>query len=136
MNNKAVLDRETGLVWSRDAYDTTGGDQSSTWALAKDNCEAAHWGTGRLGWRLPSIEELTSLLTVAPSPLPFQSPTIGLPAGHPFAIPPIINNPLYWSATEVTAGGSLARVLNLANGAVASIPKTQIAQYWCVRSSR
>jgi hypothetical protein len=131
LNGKAVLDRETGLVWLREAYDI-GGDQSSPWSLAWLNCTAAHWGTGRMGWRLPTVSELGSLLTVAPSP----TFAISLPPGHPFALPASIPQ-VYWTSTEAAyyaaADGSRAMVVNVANGAVVSALKTQYYQYWCVR---
>jgi hypothetical protein len=53
-NNDAVLDRETGLVWMR----TFGGAVS--YLTAQEICSANVVG-GRAGWRLPTIEELTSL---------------------------------------------------------------------------
>jgi hypothetical protein len=69
MNNEAVLDNETGLVWQRDA--TVNG--APAWAVADANCETSLTG-GRRGWRLPGPNELGSLGNTA----------TGLPAGHPF----------------------------------------------------
>jgi len=90
-NSEAVLDRETGLVWERSP------DVSSlkTWFTARSHC--LNRGSGaRKGWRLPSIQELQSLLD--PS-IPVGS--LSLPPGHPFTnvrFEP--RNPdFYWSAT-------------------------------------
>ena len=71
MNSDAVLDRETGLVWER-APDAT----TLSWPLAQTQC-VTKTVSNRRGWRLPTIQELQSL--VDPTQL---NPT--LPAGHPF----------------------------------------------------
>jgi|GEM_PF-1121865 len=68
---KAVLDKETGLVWqwspSKDRV---------SWDYAKTFCLQASTGN-RFGWRLPTVEEFRSLL------IPGQyNPS--LPVGHPF----------------------------------------------------
>lgn len=74
-NQEAVLDRETGLVWQRS---TLPGIYS--FGEAEVQCFASRVG-GRMGWRLPSIQELTSLFDPAATAAPF------LPAGHPFSVP-------------------------------------------------
>src|SRR4030095_10506133 len=53
-NNEAVLDRETGLVWLRAPMG------EAAWAQASENCVRAKTG-GRGSWRLPTINELSSL---------------------------------------------------------------------------
>ena len=72
-NNEAVLDRETGLVWERSPVSVLGTD----WFTAVSACERLIVAN-RLGWRLPSVQELTSLV----------DPTQGnpaLPPGNPFS---------------------------------------------------
>jgi Protein of unknown function (DUF1566) len=80
----AVLDRETGLVWEQ---------SPSTSRVLFDSgfCNDKNVGN-RKGWRLPTIQELASLVdpTVA-------SPGPTLPAGHPFSN---VQSSLYWSATD------------------------------------
>src|ERR1700687_920579 len=53
----AVLDRETGLVWERDASS----GENFNWFAAARSCYSKGIG-GRKGWRPATIEELTSLL--------------------------------------------------------------------------
>lgn len=128
MNSKAVLDRETGLVWARDSYDTTGGSQSGPWDLAAHNCYNGDWGTGRKGWRLPSAPELTSLLV----PSAAASTSFGMPAGHPFAMLALPSS--FW--TDTLVDGGRARVVFMPTGTLGSASTTAAHGYWCVRSGR
>jgi Protein of unknown function (DUF1566) len=90
MGNAAVLDRETGLVWQR----TPPAASNEFWQLSTTRCASAVTG-GRLGWRLPTMQELSSLL----DPTATSGPP--LPAGHPFlGVPPAA---AYWTATSSSA---------------------------------
>jgi hypothetical protein len=71
MNNAAVLDNETGLVWQR-----TVGPPVEDWEFAWSLCVANATG-GRRGWRMPTVSELQSLIEPGAS-------NPALPAGHPF----------------------------------------------------
>ncbi len=95
-----VLDRLTGLTWSRDA-DPLGR------LLPWDEAEQAVSRLDDGGWRLPSINELESLVDAAA-----HSPA--LPAGHPFANV----REAYWSATESGYEAGWAFCLYLHKGAV------------------
>ena len=89
MNSEAVLDRETGLVWAK----TPSSSPSPTWFQANGTCIGASIGN-RMGWRLPTIQELTSLI----DPSNFN----GNPAfqsGHPFVG---ISSSSFWSSTTVS----------------------------------
>ena len=128
MNSQAVLDRETGLVWTRQAMDV-GGDSSGPWSQAAQNCDNAHWATGRRGWRLPTVAELTSLLVVSP---------VGLPAGHPFVVPATLQQSSYWTASEdtLTANPDRAKFVNIVSGGVGVADKVSALQVWCVRGGQ
>lgn len=71
-SNEAVLDRETGLVWWKRV------EESSPY-IATGYCATSTKG-GRMGWRLPTISEVTSLL----DPSINNGAVPPLPVGHPF----------------------------------------------------
>src|SRR3984893_6524811 len=58
-NNEAVLDKETGLVWQRSPLVHNGAGVNFVDAVRA--CYNADTGA-RMGWRLPTPEELTSLI--------------------------------------------------------------------------
>jgi hypothetical protein len=75
----AVLDRETGVVWSRKTVAVTpfaGGIESACWGLVIGK---------RIGWRLPTVRELQSLVDLSVTLVPGQTL---LPVGHPFLVSP------------------------------------------------
>ena len=129
-NDAAVLDQETGLVWESSP---TG---MSDWFEALEFCHAAIVGN-RLGWRLPGVEELLSL--IAPGQ---RNPA--LPLGHPFQGIKFGDFDRYWAATTSKSNTGLdlaysmgfARASALPNDNVAEIifdTKTETHFYWCVR---
>ena len=84
-SNAAVLDKETGLVWER--------TPSSSIFVPEDahrHCNTLSIGN-RFGWRLPTIQELASLID------PTQA-NPSLPLGNPFTNINFTDD-LYWSAT-------------------------------------
>lgn len=119
-NNEAVLDNATGLVWERSPQTT-----SVRWVAARRNCIEKTMG-GQKGWRLPSLEELTSLVDFSIAP---PGPT--LPPGHPFLT---VQSTVYWSATRVDedAKGSWAVHFGLGGGAT-FINWAHSVSSWCVR---
>ena len=75
LSDDIVLDKETGLVWARQT--TQVGDHD--WEQATLCSRVATLGN-RKGWRLPTVEELSSLLDMSG---PGTDGTM-LPEGHPF----------------------------------------------------
>lgn len=118
--NDAVLDKQTGLVWEKSPQAT-----STRWSVAHRTCIEKNVG-GQKGWRLPSLEELASL--VDPSVVP---PGLALPPGHPFLT---VQATVYWSATRVDedARGSWAVHFGLGGGAT-FINWAHSVPSWCVR---
>jgi hypothetical protein len=117
MSDAAVLDRETGLVWERTPV--TG---KLVWNLARGGCYKREVAN-RFGWRLPTIEELSSLVDNGNS-----NPS--LPAGHPFNIQ--LDNP-YWTTTSVAWFTTYAYTVRFSNGNINEDPKGSSCYYWCVR---
>jgi hypothetical protein len=119
-NSEAVLDKETGLVWERspEAID-------HTWSEARSQCVTRTTGN-RIGWRLPSVHELESLID--PS-VAFPGPA--LPPGHPFLN---VRSGAYWSATSFAFEPSFAWLANFLGGNLPRALKTTgDAPAWCVR---
>ncbi len=124
MGGVAVKDKETGLVWDQSPVITT-----RSWANASIHCYGREVG-GRKGWRLPTIEELASLVDSTQS-----SPA--LPSGHPFSNVQLAS---YWSATtragNTTITGHAWYVSFFNNGAVGTIPNFNDLYVWCVRGGQ
>ena len=93
-NSQAVLDRVTGLVWERTPSTQTFPaiiDPSSFDIFSSaGHCIGIAVG-GQAGWRLPSIQELQSLLDITQDS--------GLPAGSPFVG---AGGETFWSSTRAS----------------------------------
>jgi len=118
----AVLDTETGLVWEQSPSTTT-----ENWLNAQIHCILLIKG-GRLGWRLPTIQELASL--VDPNN-PGGNPD--LPPGHPFSN---VQSSHYWSATTLAADTSAAWAVNFNVGRPDGDLKAGFDFVWCVRGGQ
>jgi len=116
LDGNAVLDKETGLVWEK-SPDTTIRD----WSTACDHCYNLVVDN-RKGWRLPTIEETTSLIDASQS-------NPALPIGHPFS-------PSYWFyfwSSTTHSDTYNAWVINFNTGSAAGSDKTSSNYAWCVR---
>jgi hypothetical protein len=130
----AVLDKETGRVWeqspSTDTFCWTASASCPGTGLAPDalsHCYQLEVG-GRKGWRVPTIEELASLVDT-----PQGSPTTpALPAGHPFNVLPTP----HWSSTTNASDASRAWAVGFATGSVFNPVKTATREAWCVRGGQ
>ena len=130
----AVLDKETGRVWeqspSTDTFCWTASASCPGTGLAPDAlsyCYQLQVG-GRKGWRVPTIEELASLVDTSQG-----SPTTpALPAGHPFNVLPTP----HWSATSNASDASRAWAAGFATGSVFRVVKTASREVWCVRGGQ
>jgi hypothetical protein len=114
-NSAAVLDRETGLVWEKAPSIV------SDWRDSVASCVIVTKG-GRFGWRLPTAQELTSLIDL---------PNLTLPPGHPFTAP----SEVYWTATSSGFDGPVpaAWVVSFQGSSPIFKSKTESAGAWCVR---
>ena len=122
MNSEAVLDRETGLVWEQSpdihAYE---------WRVALARCGGLTKG-GRLGWRLPTIQELASLIEATQS-------THSLPSGHPFSYVQLNNDSFYWSANTSVDISTGAWGMYFSVGPFV-LDKGTSGYVWCVRGGQ
>jgi hypothetical protein len=124
---EAVLDRETGLVWERAPSAST----FPSWFIASRLCISSEVG-GRLGWRLPTVQEISSLM----------DPTIlsgvpNLPVSHPFVFGTDLD---FWTGTASDEGSTpsayFVRMSNVV-GRLSVGPKASSGvRKWCVRSSQ
>lgn len=125
LNDEAVLDMETGLVWQRSPDNTA----VLPWAEQFSTCRRAVTGD-RKGWRMPAIEEYFSLVVVAPI-------SDSLPEEHPFM--GISELTEYFSATTdvVDPANALWFGCSGVNGTGGcgggSEAKTNSYRTWCVR---
>ena len=123
MSSAAVLDRETGLVWEK-----TPDNAFRNWISARQFCVQKTVGN-RMGWRLPSVSELSSLYNVGGSGF-----TGGLP-GAPF----VNGRSGYWTGNGlVDFGTQLAFIVSftigLGDGAFLQIANSEFSA-WCVRGA-
>jgi hypothetical protein len=117
--NEAVLDKQTGLIWEKSPQTT-----SAKWTLANRACLEKSIG-GQKGWRLPSLEELASLVDSSIAP-----PSLALPPSHPFVA---IQSAVYWSATRPGEDPKGAWGVHFGLGGGATfINWAHSVQAWCV----
>lgn len=117
MDGAAALDKETGLVW-----ELSPSDVPIIWSTVQSQCFSRFVG-GRFGWRVPTAEELASLVTVivGPSALPDGHPFVGV-AGY------------YWSATTDTFSSINALAVSFTGASLGLFNKNATGiRPWCVR---
>ncbi len=121
-SNDLVVDKETGLVWTRNANPIG----SYNWLDSNTLCREFVL-CNRVGWRLPTIEEISSLVDRNQS-------NPALPSGHPFLdIQFGASNPTYWTSTNSENPTSAAWFLNFNIGAAGLGNKSITGYVWPVR---
>ena len=120
----AVLDKETGLVWER-----TPGTSLINWHQAEMGCNRRIVG-GRMGWRLPTVQELSRLA----NGISMQYSVVVLPAGHPFQL----SRYVYWTTTLSAANPSPqfpaeAWLVAFFSSVPWTEPTSTLKTAWCVR---
>lgn len=120
-----MLDRETGLIWEQTPKDPTA---DAGWAFALSACQEAKTG-GRMGWRLPGINELLSLAQ------PDLNLNLVLP-NSPFNINVI--GVLFWTSTMDQGGQAYGvRFGGLGiGGTIVDVPTNSGLGSWCVRGGQ
>jgi len=121
-NGEAVLDKETGLVWEQSPSTTT-----FSWLNAQIHCNQLNVG-GRLGWRVPTIQELATLVDPNNS-----GGNPDLPPGHPFTN---VQSSEYWSATTRATSTGVAWVVLFGSGSVGVGGMVSTHFVWCVRGGQ
>ena len=128
MNNEAVLDHETGLVWQRSP-------STSPMLLHTANFFCAQLETGgRFGWRMPKTEELFSLLDPTQKNNNLGGPP-ALPVGHPFLN---VSGDFHWVKDRYMPpfnSNTNMSILFLRDGIINSTDTTQSFPVWCVRGA-
>jgi hypothetical protein len=90
-----------------------------------DSCQPKNVG-GRYGWRLPTVDELASLVDISQS-------NPALPSGHPFIN---VQSSDYWSASTDTYYPASAWRVGFTSGLVAPNAKIVNDYVWCVRGGQ
>jgi hypothetical protein len=118
----AVLDKKTGLVWERSPE-----TKQQNWVNAQSSCNVKTVG-GRKGWRLPTLQELMSLV----DPTQYNP---ALPSGHPFTFGRL-RSFTGWSATPNAIVTDVAQIVEFSAGQQGGSLKTTTHQAWCVRGGQ
>jgi len=101
-----VWDKETGLIWARNA-NLPG--KALNWLDANTACRCLKLAN-RIGWRLPTVEELSSLIDP-------RNSNPSLPAGHPFTSVQFgVGVWAYWTCTNYENPSAGAWFVNLGSG--------------------
>ncbi len=118
----AILDKETGLIW--DKYVPFTPYSTGDFKTAQAICYTVGIA-GRYGWRLPTVEELFSLVDL--------SGPGNLPPNHPF----VITDPTatFWTSTTINLSNADGLGMAISFNPVGCYydSKATIHQVWCVR---
>jgi len=115
--DSTVTDIATRLIWQKS-------DAKRDWEAANTYCEELDYANSQ-DWRLPSIEELRTIVDLTKSDLTIDP--IAFPETKPS---------LYWSATTFDANYHNAMVVDFSNGDFYSDEKTFSNYVRCVRQGQ
>jgi len=131
-DNDAVFDRETGRVWEQSPSTT----MFTTWFDALDHCYTLEVG-GRKGWRLPTVEELASLIDTSQLNPDFKP---ALPPRNPFSNVQGGNGTNgYWTATTNARNQSFVWRVEFGTGRLTNAENKSFELQdfaWCVRGGQ
>ena len=118
-----VLDKETGLIWPRNAFLVP---TPNTWLNTRTSAREFKFAN-RIGWRLPTVEELSSLVDT-------RNSRPALPSNHPFVNVQVGATALgYWTSTPFEDGSGAGWFVNLDSGAAGPGNATIPGHFWPVR---
>ena len=128
-SDDVVWDKETGLIWARNA-NLPG--QALSWLDANTACRVQKLAN-RIGWHLPTVEELSSLIDT-------RNSNPSLPTGHPFiSVQSGAGVWGYWTCTNYEDPSAGAWFVNLGSGAAGPALKggnpPVLGFIWPVRAS-
>ncbi len=121
MGGEGVLDKQTGLTWARNA-DLAGGRKPFQEAVKF--CQDLEIGN-RKGWRLPTKEELITILDTSRS-------HPALPDGYPFKNVARVSPSSYWTGTTYEGNSKSAYLISLSVGRVSDELKLFDCRIWPV----
>lgn len=125
LDGSAVLDKETGLVWAKSPPST-----QFFWVDAMVEVPKMTIA-GRRGWRVPTVDELSSLIDME-APVVSNQPR--LPSGHPFQNVKLY---WYWSSTLALEADHVWAVYMGNDSSVGTPDKANSNYYvWPVRGGR
>ena len=129
MGGEAVLDNQTGFVWVRDSQFL---GKKVSWEDAVKFCVSMSLG-GKKGWRLPTRDELITLLDTSQS-------EPALPEGHPFLNIENLSTSSgspggynYWSSTDFKDDNNYAWIVSFYYGKASDSLKLMDANVWAIR---
>jgi hypothetical protein len=118
--NGTVTDTKSGLMWVKNPLEVF--PDKMRWKVASGKCRALNL-QGVSGWRVPSKEELLSLLDLTqPGGLPKNHPFIGVQAGD------------YWSSTLQTDDPKYGWYVDFLQGNVKTRDVMMPTYVWPVRN--
>lgn len=123
LDGLAVLDKDTGLTWER--FPEVIARDAASFFEGRQACHRKVIA-GRIGWRFPTLDELSSLVDKTQS-----NPSLA--PGHPFLLPQFASQ--LWTTTVELENANVVYSLDILHGDIRPLPTTQNGRFvaWCVR---